>query len=242
MRQLFDFFPRWFFKGIALSVTVLLVASGCQAVFGDFSIDTSTLDARCLADSYQCDDAAALDRCRSDGSLFEFVEQCANQAFCNAAAGTCTTPPCNSGATRCAGAQLEDCSDDQSNWVATVPPCASGTYCDVAKSTCTSGTCLANATRCNDSEYETCVGGAWTQTKDCATAALCSATGCMTPTCAAGQQQCGCPADSPNCDGSVTLETCLPGRNGWSSRACSTSLVCNATDMRCEPPVTSADL
>jgi hypothetical protein len=215
------------FGRLVLAGSSWLLGTGCQAVFGDFSIDTSKLDALCTPDDLRCT-FASLQRCQADGMTWSTVEQCASSTLCDKTAALCVPPTCALHATRCNGDELQRCQPDRSRWN-DVQACTSPQLCDpAAASGCSDGPCQAHAVRCNDLALEKCTGGVWLSSMPCVTPELCDATGsgsCRAPLCAAGEQR---------CLGSATLQTCKASLDGWTETTCPATQHCDSSANQCQ--------
>src|SRR6187551_2448225 len=130
----------------------------------------------CEAGEFRCNEFSTLERCRSDGGKWEFVEQCKNYPLCNPKATRCQVPACavsdSARSTRCRGDELQACRDDLTGWDQKMV-CPPGT-CD-PKSGCLPLPCSNGAYRCNDVALEQCVASSWAKISTCETTALCDA-------------------------------------------------------------------
>jgi hypothetical protein len=181
----------------------------------------------CTAGAFRCNSStSALERCRSDGTRWELVEQCANVVLCNPNATSCEAPICpTSGVKRCQGNTRQKCRDDLTGWDE-VTQCSNTGSCDPELG-CLPTPCVAGDFRCNDVSLEACKQGTWVRQAVCATRALCDATqrACTLPTCDAGARQ---------CLGSV-LSRCNADRDGWVElETCRSGSMCNPDTKRCE--------
>ena len=157
---------------------------------------------------------------------------------------------CEPGAYRCAGANLETCSDDRSGWVV-AEICNSAAECNLNARTCRA--CVPGERMCRDEVLERCDdASAWQPAQPdmpCATAALCNVApdrmsgACSTPACDE--------AGAHICDG-AKLMRCSQGRERLEPIAlCATPELCDpgyaneldASGERgaCRPPVCAPD-
>ncbi|HEY5372868.1 MAG TPA: hypothetical protein VIK01_04245 [Polyangiaceae bacterium] len=181
----------------------------------------------CTAGEFRCNTStSALERCRSDGTKWELVEQCVNGVLCNPNATRCEVPVCpTSGVTRCQGNTQQKCRADLTGWDE-VAQCSSTGSCDPGLG-CLPTPCVAGDFRCNDVSLEACKDGTWVRQAACATRALCDATQqtCTPPTCAPGDRQ---------CQGNV-LRRCNADRDGWDElETCGSGSICSPDTKRCE--------
>jgi hypothetical protein len=179
----------------------------------------------CTPGAFQCSTESELQRCRSDGSALDRVEQCLNAALCNPRETRCEPPQCPAGgAFRCNGNEQQTCRQDLTGWDI-VMTCADAGSCDPL--TGCVAPCTNGAYRCNDVALEQCVNQLWVHQADCASIALCDSSNhvCTAPTCAAGERK---------CFGS-SLERCSASLDGWDDlTTCDNGEVCNPTTASCE--------
>ena len=204
--------------------------AACTSVLScNSAAETPACDpAICTPGEFRCNrDLSALERCRSDGGKWEFVEQCQTLPLCNPKATRCEVPACpNRRATRCKDNAFQVCRDDLTRWDQKAR-CAPGETCDPING-CQPQTCTEGAYRCNDVALEVCTQSNWTRTDTCATPALCDAKQhvCTPPTCAPGERQ---------CVGAI-LQRCNANQSGWSEiETCPAKSVCSQVTKRCEP-------
>jgi hypothetical protein len=180
----------------------------------------------CTPGEFRCNSSSALERCRSDGTKWEPIEQCINRVLCNPQATRCESPRCPiAGAQRCLGNTRQACRADLTGWDE-ISVCSATGSCD-PRLGCLDTPCTSGAYRCNDVTLETCVNGDWTRVAICQTTALCNATQreCTAATCAPGERQ---------CQGNVLLR-CNAALDGWDElETCSGSTKCSAETKRCE--------
>ncbi|HYP75602.1 MAG TPA: hypothetical protein VER12_06605, partial [Polyangiaceae bacterium] len=180
----------------------------------------------CTPGEFRCNTISALERCRSDGTKWEPIEQCMNRVLCNPNATRCEVPRCpGAGAKRCQGNTQQTCRADLTGWDELIVCPASGS-CDPERG-CLDAPCSSGAYRCNDVSLETCSNGAWTRLASCQTSALCNASlhVCTAPSCAPGERQ---------CQGNV-LRRCNAARDGWDElETCSGHTKCSPETKRCE--------
>jgi len=180
----------------------------------------------CTPGEFRCSATSALERCRSDGTKWEPIEQCINRVLCNPKATRCETPRCPiAGATRCQGSTQQACRADLTGWdeISTCPDTGS---CDPDLG-CLDARCENGAYRCNDVSLESCTNGKWARLATCQTAALCDSARhvCTIATCAAGERK---------CEGRV-LSRCNAALDGWDElETCSGALRCSPETKRCE--------
>jgi hypothetical protein len=180
----------------------------------------------CTPGEFRCSATSALERCRSDGTKWEPVEQCVNRLLCNPQATRCETPRCpTAGAQRCQGNTQQACRADLTGWDE-ISACPADGSCDPDLG-CLDTRCADGSYRCNDVSLETCAKGTWARLASCQTAALCDAVHrvCTKPTCAPGERK---------CDGNV-LRRCNADLDGWDElETCSGTTTCSPDTMRCE--------
>jgi hypothetical protein len=199
-----------------------------SALSCNIAAETPACDAPiCTPGELRCSDLSTLERCRSDGGKWDFVEQCVNRRLCNSKATRCEVPACTvAGATRCKGAEFQACREDLTRWEQKML-CSPTGSCD-PQSGCLPLPCSDGAFRCNDVALEQCIRSTWTRTDTCATTALCDAAQhqCIQPTCARGERQ---------CVGAI-LQRCNTAQNGWLElETCPAKFVCSQETKRCEP-------
>jgi len=181
----------------------------------------------CEPGQFRCNALATLERCRSDGGKWEFVEQCLNPHLCDPKATRCQAPACTvGGAKRCERDEFQVCRDDRTRWDRQML-CSPGETCDPVNG-CLPLPCTDGTYRCNDVALEQCIQSTWTRLNTCATTILCDAARhkCTPPTCAPGEKQ---------CVGAI-LQRCNSAQNGWVEiETCTAKSVCSQVTKRCEP-------
>jgi hypothetical protein len=185
----------------------------------------------CLPGTSRCSNNV-LFTCSANGQT-ETQQTCATAALCNATGGSCTTPTCAVGQTRCNGARPQICNPNRNGWDNNGAACATAALCVAATGTCTAPTCEVGETRCNGTQPEICNANrnGWTANgAACATAALCSTTThtCNMPACDAGEIRCS----------GAQPQVCNAGRTGWNNMGalCASSALCNAMTGTCTAP------
>ena len=180
---------------------------------------------KCTPGEFRCD-SSALERCRSDGTDWEPIEQCLNGVLCNPNATRCEVPGCPvGGAKRCQGNTQQICRIDLTRWDE-LDQCPTTGACDPDLG-CLATPCNNGDYRCNDVSLESCSNGTWTRQAACATPALCDAKQhlCTPASCAPGERQ---------CQGDV-LRRCNAALDGWDElETCNNGKFCNADTKRCE--------
>ncbi|HEX6766458.1 MAG TPA: hypothetical protein VF103_13290, partial [Polyangiaceae bacterium] len=163
----------------AARALVLVVACGCQAVFGDFEIaseptssPSSELGLACEPDQYRCTNEV-LERCNDSRTGFVTVETCASAAECNSNARRCG--PCTAGEYQCRGTELEHC--DASIWTH-VDTCAAPEACSVGADRLTgmcASLCEAGRHDCQEGRLVRCAPGQdhFDGVEQCASLELC---------------------------------------------------------------------
>ncbi|HET7538238.1 MAG TPA: hypothetical protein VFK05_00150 [Polyangiaceae bacterium] len=180
----------------------------------------------CTPGEFRCNTTSALERCRSDGTKWEPIEQCINRVLCNPKETRCEVPRCPiAGATRCQGNTQQACRADLTGW-AEVNACSASGSCDPELG-CLEAGCESGSYRCNDISLETCSNGKWTRLASCQTTALCDAAHheCVAATCAPGERK---------CQGNVLLR-CNAALDGWDElETCGGDTTCSPDTARCE--------
>lgn len=208
-----------------IGASMLSLLSGCQLVFGDFTVDTKGRSAlvfgdACAQDTFQCV-GNELQKCSDDRSAWVTIETCANADQCDPTAVTCRT--CTPNQWACNGAQLESC-DANSHWVAMGAPCPSPELCLLAGDR-GSGTC--GATRCAPEGSYSCMGNGLMRcpasldlpelVDRCGSALLCDATKANAQAVSGGRGTCvppTCLVGTSRCDG-LTVERCRDDETDW---------------------------
>ncbi|HKO51222.1 MAG TPA: hypothetical protein VJV79_26115, partial [Polyangiaceae bacterium] len=180
----------------------------------------------CTPGEFRCNSTSALERCRSDGTKWEPIEQCINKVLCNPRATRCDVPRCPIAlAKRCQGQTQQACRADLTGWDE-LSVCPATGSCDPQLG-CLDTRCESGAYRCNDLSLETCSNGNWTRVATCQTSALCDAARhvCTNASCAPGERQ---------CQGNV-LSRCNAALDGWDELdTCSGAKRCSPETKRCE--------
>jgi len=180
----------------------------------------------CTPGEFHCSSTSSLERCRSDGTKWEPIEQCVNRVLCNPKATRCEVPRCPiAGAKRCQANAHQVCRNDLTGWDE-LSACPATGSCDPGLG-CLDARCANGTYRCNDVSLETCTNGSWTRLATCQTTTLCNAAQhvCTTATCAPGERQ---------CQGNVLLR-CNAALDGWDElETCSGPTRCSAETKRCE--------
>lgn len=215
------------FAAIALSA---LSALACQAIFGDYRIDRSELEAilqPCTPGESRCR-GARLETCGPDGERWVTVETCASPALCHLGTDSCT--PCSPGEYQCNQAALQRCT--QSGEWELVDTCATAGLCsltpDRRHGSCERPACPeAGAYQCSDATLQRCSPelDRWEDIEVCASAELCDAdranaaraagqpAHCVAPTCRAGEFRCEngvLSACDTGLSGFTPKQTCTP--------------------------------
>lgn len=116
------------------------------------ALGTGPSCALCLDGEYRCV-GAELQRCADDHQSFEFQQDCATAALCNATAGACTSQVCVPGQHRCDGDRLEQCDPGGSQFLL-VQTCSSG-LCDAQGEQC--DVCVPSVVECaGNTSVRTC--------------------------------------------------------------------------------------
>ncbi|HVZ33417.1 MAG TPA: hypothetical protein VG963_13385 [Polyangiaceae bacterium] len=207
---------------------------------------------------------AVAQRCSSDLTQLETVDTCVDAAHCSLdddecsaegrQAPCCLAAPCEAGALRCNGADLQRCRDDRTDRD-TIATCATAGLCaqsltgcqgSAQSCACIAPACDAGATRCTGTTLERCNADqtGWEFVETCATQALCELgrsqqpLACQPEKCSPGQHQCTpegtlqiCNADQSDFD---TVQDCPGGAafcdaSGGSCR----QTPCNVGDTQC---------
>ena len=180
----------------------------------------------CTPGEFRCNSTSALERCRSDGTKWEPIEQCINRVLCNPQATRCDVPRCPiAGAKRCQGNVYQACRADLTGWDE-ISACPDAGSCDPELG-CLDTRCTKGSYRCNDVSLEACTNDIWTRVATCETTSLCDAARhlCTTPACAPSERK---------CDGNVLLR-CNAALDGWDElETCSGATSCSTDTKRCE--------
>ncbi len=224
---------------------MLSLLSGCQLVFGDFTLVTSggrgTLlfgDA-CAPDTFRCQ-ANELQKCSDDRSSWLTIQTCSDADHCDPTAAACRT--CTPNQWACSGAQLERC-DTNSRWMAMGAACPSSALCLL---TGDRGSGACGATRCSPAGAYSCMGNALMRCSAgldgaklvdrCGSALLCDATKANAQAASGGRGTCippTCLVGTYRCDG-ATVERCREDETGWDPvTTCDEAASCNALTGDC---------
>ena len=118
-------------------------SAGAEAETSDAGIVQARMPAICESEAYRCDGATLL-RCTNQPANYVQVATCGSAALCDAVAGRCVPPTCESGSALCKSNALYKC--DVSGTGYTETPCGTG-YCNQEKSRC--DLCKASSMRCD---------------------------------------------------------------------------------------------
>lgn len=219
---------------LEVSVSPILTPPGGKDC-GDGGADGAC--SSCRPGDHRCQ-GQILQRCQSDNAGWEFADQCASAALCDAEQALCQPPLCTPDQYYCSETgQLRRCNLDQTGFDP-VAQCASAAFCSTVRGQegCVSTACSPGQQRCNGPSIEQCRDdqtGYDPLPTACASAPLCrvDAPGiahCEPPACTAGQF---------SCDGRV-LQRCNDDSTQWSviSR-CVSAPLCDATQQRCTAPL-----
>jgi hypothetical protein len=228
-----------------IGASLLALLSGCQLVFGDFTLDTGggrgnlAFGDACAPDSFRCL-GKELQKCADDRASFVTIQTCADADHCDPTAAACRT--CTPNQWACNGAQLESC-DPSSRWVAMGAPCPSPALCLLAGDR-GSGTC--GATRCSPAGAYSCMGNGLVRcppeldapklVERCGSPLLCDATKANAQAAAGRRGTCVPPAcleGTYRCDG-ATLERCRDDETDWDPvMTCDEAASCNPLSGDC---------
>jgi len=202
-------------------------STACSSVLSCNSAPVPSCDPpSCTPGEFRCNETSALERCRSDGTKWEPIEQCINRVLCNPKATRCETPRCPiAGAKRCQSNTQQACRADLTGWD-DLSTCSASGSCDPELG-CLDTACKAGTYRCNDVSLEACTNGSWARLATCQTADLCDAAHhvCTPASCAPGERQ---------CQGNV-LRRCNAALDGWDElETCNGATVCSPDTKRCE--------
>jgi len=239
---------------VVLFMAPVVVALGCQALFGDFEVteefESTALGVACAPNSFRCDGEDLL-ICRDNRTEFELYQRCATADQCDPTAGACR--PCSLDQYACNGATLARCSAE-GRWEAMAPDCVSPELCVVedkrqagrcADPVCSpGGSFVCEGTHllaCGDAQHER------TLVEDCKDTALCDpdAAGASAgaPHCAGAP--CGDACPEPTCDepgavrcatsGLAAVELCGSDLQWKIREVCDHRALCSAAEGRCLP-------
>jgi hypothetical protein len=228
----------------AARALVLVVACGCQAVFGDFEIASepssppSALGIECEPDQYRCTNEL-LERCNDARTGFITVEICASAAECNSTARHCG--PCTAGEYQCRGAELEHC--DASIWTH-VDTCAAPEACSIdsdrRSGSCATTVCDAGRHDCQEGRLVRCAPGHdhYDGVASCASLELCDPAFADELADSGSRGACRPPLCAPNewsCEG-ATLRRCAIDLTDWDVvSTCDSPNLCSVTQAACAP-------
>jgi hypothetical protein len=236
---------------LALVAVALALAPGCQALFGDYKVDSSALENRiCQVDEYRCNDAL-LEVCAPNRSHFETFATCRSAAECNLNSDSCR--PCEAGVEKqCAGATLFAC-NTSSQWEK-LKDCPSAALCSPSAGDCLDPGCPEPGKHdCKDAALMRCSADQtrWELVANCASAADCDASqadaqiAAKEPvtckvTCARGSE--ACPAPDCTTPGSLrcvgeppSIERCSESFKWTRREVCTNFVLCDAAEGRCNP-------
>jgi hypothetical protein len=228
------------FHWVVPSSFLVLVISGCQELFGDFSVSdtvTPALGPRiCDSREYRCN-GALLERCRDDRTDWELSARCESSDQCNLNSESCRV--CTPGEYGCFDAGLWQCTA-AGTWDP-VQTCASKELCSVSQDVgrtsgrCIPPVCAAGSFDCHGPQLLRCAEGShrWEPVALCATPEVCRDTvnsaDETTVRCLASE----CQPDEYSCEGSV-LKRCNPARNGWDTvQDCGSAANCSVEKRAC---------
>jgi hypothetical protein len=186
------------------------------------------LPAACEIGERRCN-VASLERCKTDLSDFEALDECKSPALCDRDQDECLPPACDAGKYRCTGAVLETCSEDRTRFTE-VKDCGTTNLCDAVNGKCVA-VCSPNVYECSEASLLRCEssGQAIKVEATCATAALCNKTAgrCDPPVCAVNEYKCV----------GAELRICNASRTAFQpSMTCATAALCNEDSGKCDSP------
>ena len=228
-----------------LAALCLVLACGCQKVFGDFEVlpapaeePSAVLGTECDPDAYRCTNEL-LETCSDDRSGFVVAETCPSAAECNLNARGCRA--CTAGERMCRENVLERC-DDSLAWQVEAT-CATAALCNVApdrlSGTCDTPVCaVPGAHACDGAKLVRCSEG-----RDrleavalCENPELCDAAHADELARSGARGRCRpalCEPNAYRCRGAV-LEHCAIDRTAWNEVAtCDSPDLCNAAGGAC---------
>jgi hypothetical protein len=198
----------------------------------------------CAPGEHRCSDVGVLELCNSERDGFDPIEACIGPQFCNAVAADngepgCEEAPCEAGEQQCNGPQIQQCSDDRTDFVELVAPCETSGLCNddgdvafCAQAACRRGPLSGTEFRCVGATLERCNDQhtGYDPLNTCATAGLCNAglgfNGCLTPVCAPGETR---------CSGNF-VQRCNPARTGFENVEQCAAGTCDSQAGRCADP------
>ncbi|HWA77405.1 MAG TPA: hypothetical protein VG937_33950 [Polyangiaceae bacterium] len=233
-----------------LSAFALALAPACQAVFGDYKVDLSALNARiCEVDEYRCTDEL-LEVCAANRSHWEVSATCPSAGQCNLNADTCR--PCVAGVEhQCQDGTLFAC-DASGQWQK-LKDCPTAALCSASAGDCLPAVCAPPEHRCQaDGTLERCKADrtGWQKVTTCATPADCNAAAAdaqanagepvtCTVSCTKGSGACAAPTcDTPGVLRCLrdfsSLQRCSETYQWAMVSQCTNFALCNAEQGRCE--------
>jgi len=244
-------------RGLRLAGASFFMLAGCLDLLGDVNVDAvnrgtfgnfpddcsdagqaaGTCVVRCQPGAPRCNDKV-LQRCNDEGNGWQFVDQCASAALCDATNAECVPATCGEREYRCTDAgELQQCNADRTDFQ-TIDRCRSAAFCSAVPSRpqCDGMPCRAGRQRCNGPQIEVCRddrSGYDVVGEPCASAALCvegpaDSAACTAPACTPGTFA---------CDG-VALTRCSDDANRFVTvNECATAGLCRAEEQRCIDPV-----
>lgn len=236
---------------LALIAAALALAPGCQALFGDYKVDSSALESRiCQVDEYRCSDER-LEVCAPNRSHWETFATCGSAAECNLNSDSCRS--CEAGVEKqCAGATLFAC-NASAEWEK-LKDCPSAALCSSATGDCLPAACPEPGKHaCEDGALMRCSADQtrWELVATCANAADCDASRADAQvaanepatcklTCARGSA--ACPAPDCTTPGSLrcvgdppSVERCSENFQWTRREVCTNFALCDAVEGRCNP-------
>jgi hypothetical protein len=214
-------------EGIKSEVEMCASSALCDARLGE------CLPVACEPDEQRCN-LAMLERCKTDLSDFDVVDECASSALCDPDQNECLPPACAAAEYLCTGSVLEACSDDRTGFVK-VLDCTTRELCDDANGKCEVAACEPGQFKCSEATLLRCEdsGKAVKVEATCATEALCNETAgrCDAPVCDVNEHECV----------GTALRVCNANRDAFEpSKTCATGALCNANGRKCDPPACAA--
>jgi hypothetical protein len=222
--------------------SMLVVASGCQVVLGDFAVDdakpvAAVLGDVCEPDAVRCT-GERLETCSPDRQAWDLRELCASADQCDPGAAACRA--CTPGEWACSDSTLESC-DATQHWQVQAT-CSSPELCSVkadrTAGSCGQLVCDPGAHRCDGNRLLRCTSGGekLTLVERCASAELCDAASADAQATQAGRGGClppACGLGTFACDG-ATLERCRDDQTDWQPLAtCADAASCNPLAGNC---------
>ena len=217
----------------ATAVLLLLCASSCQSLYGDFELSADkaapgTLPVVCRAGEHRCE-GPLLRTCNASRTGWT-TEDCLYAGSCNLNSDSCR--PCRAGEHQCNGPELEHCVDDA--WQS-LDSCATAELCQVSLDAlageCRPPLCEEGSVHCEGARLLRCPTerDRFTQIEVCATEAQCSVVAEQTG-------RCDRPLCLPNqysCLGSA-LVRCNRDLTGWDRvEDCNSAAACSPAGQDC---------